>query len=55
MKILICCPSNGGCNEIVRRLIDVFGRKATETDTDHTTPQCKTIKIMINNHVFLFI
>ncbi|CAF1228145.1 unnamed protein product [Adineta ricciae] len=30
MKILICCPSNGGCNEIVRRLIDVFTRKATD-------------------------
>ena len=30
MKILICCPSNGGCNEIVRRLIDVFTRKTTD-------------------------
>jgi len=38
-KILICCPSNGGCNEIVRRLIDVFGRKPTEETTD----QKKTI------------
>ncbi|CAF3705736.1 unnamed protein product [Adineta steineri] len=33
MKILICCPSNGGCNEIVRRLIDVFGRKTTDETT----------------------
>ncbi|CAF4029487.1 unnamed protein product [Rotaria sp. Silwood2] len=34
IKILICCPSNGGCNEIVRRLIDVFARKTTDSNTD---------------------
>ncbi|UJR28955.1 hypothetical protein I4U23_010172 [Adineta vaga] len=33
MKILICCPSNGGCNEIVRRLLDVFARKTTDQTT----------------------
>jgi hypothetical protein len=37
MKILICCPSNGGCNEIVRRLMDVFTRKTT----DQTMSKCK--------------
>ncbi|CAF4773373.1 unnamed protein product [Rotaria sp. Silwood1] len=36
IKILICCPSNGGCNEIVRRLIDVFARKTTDANTDQT-------------------
>ncbi|CAF0839892.1 unnamed protein product [Rotaria sordida] len=36
MKILICCPSNGGCNEIVRRLIDVFARKTTDSNSDQT-------------------
>ncbi|CAF5220396.1 unnamed protein product, partial [Rotaria magnacalcarata] len=38
IKILICCPSNGGCNEIVRRLIDIFARKATDSNANQTTP-----------------
>ena len=44
MKILICCPSNGGCNEIVRRLIDVFARKTNDTNT---TSKCKSLKIKL--------
>ncbi|CAM4853435.1 unnamed protein product [Rotaria socialis] len=38
IKILICCPSNGGCNEIVRRLIDIFARKTTDSNANQTTP-----------------
>lgn len=37
-KILICCPSNGGCNEIVRRLIDVFTNKTIKEETSSKLP-----------------
>jgi len=30
IKLLICCPSNSSCNEIVRRIMDVFARKTTD-------------------------
>jgi hypothetical protein len=47
-KILICCPSNGGCNEIVRRLIDVFSRKANEPTTDPSASKRKDTAAVIS-------
>jgi len=45
LKILICSPSNGGCDEIARRLIKIENLKIVRAGKDEKTRDCERINL----------